>query len=149
MNGAMSCIRHACANLILVKDDERGAGHITAVAGMHLGTPQIVSSVEVLSDYFINHYNCIKVPVGADAATRHAVEKLLQYSSLTQQLVANGRNYAAKWLTHEAATQRMFRAIDRVFREEKTQEADPEWLAFMGSFSEIHSDGRESASESI
>jgi hypothetical protein len=141
MHGAMSCIRHSRANLILVNDSERGAGHITAVAGMELDTPQIASDVDVLSDYFIDGYNCIQVPVGDVEAVRRALDAIINNPEFAKRLAMNGRHYAARWLTHEAATGRVFLAIDRMFSGKVQQAVDPEWTEFVSGLPGSHSHG--------
>jgi hypothetical protein len=127
MEDCLSCIKHSCANLILVKDDERGAGHITAVAAMLLGTPQIVSDAQVLSDYFVEGYNCIKVPMGDTASVRFAIEILLTRSDLAQELVLNGVDYASRWLTHGVTEARTLEAVGNLLSDDIINQVDPLW----------------------
>jgi hypothetical protein len=127
MEDCLSCIKHSCANLILVKDDERGAGHITAVAAMLLGTPQIVSDAQVLSDYFVDRYNCIKVPMGDFASVRSALEVLLTRSDLAGELALNGIDYASGWLTHGETEARTFAAVGNLLSDDTINQVDPIW----------------------
>lgn len=135
MERAMSCIKHALANLILVKDGERGAGHITAVAAMLLETPQIASTVEVLSDYLIDGYNCLAVPIGDADAIRDAIAAILSAPDMSAELASNGREYAGRWLSHQAATERVFAAVHKILCGESVQAVDPEWLRYFSSVS--------------
>ena len=127
MEDCLSCIKHSCANLILVKDDERGAGHITAVAAMQLGTPQIVSDAQVLSDYFVHGYNCIKVPMRDFASVRSALEVLLTRTDIARQLTLNGIDYALGWLTHEATEARTFATVEILLSNDTIDQVDPLW----------------------
>ncbi|MBR0995457.1 glycosyltransferase [Bradyrhizobium japonicum] len=131
MDDSMSCILHASANLVLVKDGNRGAGHITAVAGMMLGTPQISSNMDVLNDYLIGGFNCISVPPGNIDAIRDAVNTILLYPNRRMALVANGVAFASRWLTHSAAQKRVFESIDRMLENKPQQIVDPQWTDFM------------------
>jgi hypothetical protein len=127
MEDCLSCLKHSRANLILLKDDERGAGHITAVAAMLLGTPQIVSDAQVLYDYFVDGYNCLKVPMSNSASVRSAIELLLTRSDLAQGLVLNGVDYASRWLTHGVTEARTFGAVEKLLSDDTINQVDPVW----------------------
>lgn len=127
MEECLSCIKHARSNLILIKDNERGAGHITAVAAMMLGVPQIVSDASVLNDYFIDGYNCIKVDIGNASAVRAAIVGLLASSDLAKALAENGRDYASRWLTHRATEGRTFDVIGDLLSGRAVVQVDPSW----------------------
>lgn len=131
MDEAMSCILHASANLVLVKDSNRGAGHITAVAGMLLGTPQISSDMEVLNDYLIDDFNCITIAPRNIDAIRRAIDTILLRPDFREKLVANGLAYASRWLTHSAAQKRVFESIDRMFANKPQHTIDPQWEEFI------------------
>ena len=127
MEDCLSCIRHSRANLILVKDDERGAGHITAVAAMLLGTPQIVSDALVLRDYFVDGYNCLNVPIGDSASVRSAIKVLLTKSQIAKGLGLNGIYYASRWLTHGVTEASTFGAIGNLLSDDPINQVNPIW----------------------
>lgn len=127
MEDCLSCIKHSRANLILVNDDQRGAGHITAVAAMLLGTPQIVSDARVLNDYFVDGYNCIKVPIGNAASVQSAIEMILTSSTLSSELSLNGRLYASRWLTRAAVEKGTFGVVAALLSGCAISSVDPTW----------------------
>ena len=123
----LSCIEHALANLILVKDDERGAGHITAVSGMLLGAPQIYSDVSVLGDYLIDGVTGVAAPVGDADAVAAAIRRISENKPQTDQLTAAARDYALTWLSHDATARRQADLIMSVINKTPFEQVDPEW----------------------
>jgi glycosyltransferase involved in cell wall biosynthesis len=90
----------ALANVILVKDEARGAGHITAVAGMLLGRPHIFSDVGTLKGYLKDGRDGIAVPLHDAAAVRDAVRRLASDSALAKRMGRAGREHALRELSH-------------------------------------------------
>jgi glycosyltransferase involved in cell wall biosynthesis len=133
-NDTLDCIAHARANLILLKDNDRGAGHITAVAAMLAGTPQIFSDVEVIRDYLVDGISAIGIGLGDAAALRRALETLLASPALAAALSANAKSYAERWLTDPAATARMLLALDCLSAKVQLPSVDPHWLAAFEEF---------------
>ena len=133
-NDTLDCIAHARANLILLKDNDRGAGHITAVAAMLAGTPQIFSDVEVIRDYLVDDVSAIGIGLGDAAALRRAIELLLASPALAAALSANAKSYAERWLTDQAASARELFALDCVYANVKLPSVDPQWLAAFEEF---------------
>ena len=127
-NETLDCIKNALASAILLKDNDRGAGHITAVAAMFSGTPQIVSDVEVLRDYFIDGVSAITVPLGDVQAVRIAIERLISDRAYSERLVENARRYAERWLTNERVTKRITYALTKLVERQELATVDPEWL---------------------
>jgi glycosyltransferase involved in cell wall biosynthesis len=127
-NDTLDCIKNARANLILVKDDDRGAGHITAVAAMFAGTPQIFSDVEVLRDYLVDGVSATEIPLGDAYALRAAIEKMLANPTLASALSENAKSYAERWLTNEAASGRVVFALDQLRQNVRLPTVDPKWL---------------------
>jgi len=136
LDETLDCIKNAAANLVLLKDNERGAGHITIVAAMFSGTPQIVSDVDVIRDYVVDGVSAITVPLRDPQAVRRAIERLLNDPSCAARLSANARRYAQRWLTNERAVERSVSALDKLANGEKIDTVDPEWLHAYEVFAE-------------
>ena len=128
LNETLDCIKNALANAILLKDNDRGAGHITAVAAMFSGTPQIVSDVDVLKDYFIDGVSAITVALGDARAVRTAIERLISDRAYSERLIANARGYAERWLTNESVSKRIACALTKLVEGQELATVDPEWL---------------------
>lgn len=96
----IDCIRHAVANVILVQDADRGAGHITIVTAMHCGRPQIISDVDTALDYFIPGVHALTVPLGDVQAVRAAMQALLDDPGRADRMGAAAADYAARELSH-------------------------------------------------
>jgi glycosyltransferase involved in cell wall biosynthesis len=125
----LDCIRNAAANAILLKDNERGAGHITAVAAMLSGVPQIVSDVEVIRDYLVDGVSAIAVPLGDADAVRSAIGRLIADPAHAAKLSGNARAYARRWLTNTAVSERIVGALNKLANGERIAPVDPDWLA--------------------
>lgn len=127
-NACLDCIRHALANVILVKDDARGAGHITAVQAMLLGKPQVISDVAVLRDYFVDGRHGITVPTGDVAAARRAIAHLLDHPEKASEYGENARRHAETWFSEDREARQVERIIDAVAADQPLPACDPTWL---------------------
>jgi glycosyltransferase involved in cell wall biosynthesis len=101
----------ALANVILVKDSGRGAGHITAVSGMLLEKPHIFSDVPTLSEYLRDGMDGIAVPLRDVTATREAMLRLGSDPALASRMGRAGRRRALAEMSHERFTERLVSAI--------------------------------------
>ena len=128
-NSTLDCILNASANLILLKDNNRGAGHITTVAAMFAGTPQVFSDVEVIRDYLIDGVTALGTPLGDGRALRGAINALFRQPKLKAELCHNAKLYAERWLTHAAALKRTLAVLDGLWDDKLLCSVDPEWLA--------------------
>jgi glycosyltransferase involved in cell wall biosynthesis len=133
-NDTLDCIAHARANLIVLKDNDRGAGHITAVAAMLVGTPQIFSDVEAIRDYLVDGVSAIGIGLGDAMALRRAIEDLLANPALGAALSANAKSYAERWLTHQGASGRVQLALECLSDNVELPSVDPQWLAAFEEF---------------
>lgn len=134
MDETLDCMRQALASLILLKDGERGAGHITAVAAMLLGTPQIVSDSEVITDYVVDGVSALTVKLGDAPAVQAAIERLRKDRAYAEWISANAKEYAEQWLTNTPAARRVARALSRAARGEPSEFADGAWLETFENF---------------
>ena len=91
----------ALANVILVKDSTRGAGHITAVAGMLLAKPHIFSDVETLSGYLKDGRYGIGIPLGDPAALNRAVTRLASDPALATKMGNAARDHALREMSND------------------------------------------------
>lgn len=129
LNETLDCIRNARANTILLLDGERGAGHITAVAAMFAGVPQIVSDVDVIKDYLVDGFSAMAVPLGDHEAVSAAIKTIIENSGRAAELSANARGYADRWLTNERVSERIVNALNGLRDGDENTTVDPNWLA--------------------
>jgi len=127
MADCVDCLRHAIANVVLVKDADRGAGHITAVLAMLLGKPQIVSDVTPLQDYFIDGQHGIGVPVGDVSAVRAAIRTLLNDPVQSGTFGVNARRYAERWFGEQREARQLEFLVAAVLAGDAIPACDPEW----------------------
>jgi glycosyltransferase involved in cell wall biosynthesis len=125
----LDCIKNALANVILLKDNFRGAGHITAVAAMFAEVPQIVSEADVLKDYLIPEFSALTVPIGDAQAVRRSLERLVNDRAYAVKLSANAKRYAERWLTNACVSERIATALTALIRNDEVPGVDPEWFA--------------------
>ncbi len=114
-NTCLDCIRHSFANVILLKDDLRGAGHITLVSAMFLGVPQIISCAAVLEDYFIHEEHGLMIPIGSAHAFRSALDKLHKNPELKQKMGHSSQEYALKNFTNNAIAEHFVSIVGEEF----------------------------------
>lgn len=124
----LACIQKAEANLILVRDDDRGAGHITAVAAMHLGVPQIYTRAAVLGDYLIDGVTGIAAPVGDADAVAAAIGRVRSEPGFARAMAEAAKTYAARWLSHEATARRQAALILAAIDGAPVERVDAAWL---------------------
>lgn len=101
----------AVANLILVKDETRGAGHITAVAGMLLERPHIFSNADTLSGYLEDGLHGIAVPLHDVRAVSDAVRRLSSDRAYAGRLGLAGRERALRDMSHAVFMDRIGNVI--------------------------------------
>lgn len=99
------------ANVILVKDETRGAGHITAVAGMLLAKPHIFSDVETLSGYLIDERDGIAVPLGDSVAFNLALRRLASDPALATNMGNAAREHALREMSHDRFMDRLIKVL--------------------------------------
>jgi len=108
----LSIMAQAAIQLILVEDGERGAGHISAVAGLFLGVPHVFTDVATLSDYLVDGVTGVGVPLKNPEAIAAAVARLSSDPALRTTLVDNGLEFARANLTDRVFTERCLDVID-------------------------------------
>jgi|GEM_PF-4226585 len=103
----MFWIDRSVANVILVNDEMRGAGHITAVLGMLLKRPHIFSHAQTIADYLQapDHGIAVAMHDAGDAA--RAMQLLIAQPQLAQEMALRGHQHAKQDLSHAAVTRRM------------------------------------------
>lgn len=127
MDACLSCIRHSKINVVLVNDNERGAGHITIVASMLMKKPQIISDVSVVKEYFVDGVHGVSVPVGDSGRVKSAIIQLLD-NDLTNIYGEQAFQYASKYFVNEVPSKRLVEIIVTVAGNKKPRECNEEWL---------------------
>ncbi len=107
MEDCITCVRHSIGNVLLVKDANRGAGHITAVMGMFLAKPHIFTDVSTIQDYLQHDFSGIGVQAASVDAVAYAMRIIIENKELAMKLGENGRTFAEKELSHTAALLRI------------------------------------------
>ena len=115
MEECLNYVAGAFAHLVLVCDDLRGAGHISAVSAMLLSKPQIFSDVSTLSDYLITDFNGIAVGIGDVKAIADAICKLQNQPEFAARLGESGKNFALDLMTHAQSTTRCAEAVKSAY----------------------------------
>jgi glycosyltransferase involved in cell wall biosynthesis len=127
MDSCLSCIRHAKINVVLVKDGDRGAGHITIVAAMLMKKPQIISDVAVVKEYFIDGVHGVSVPLADSQRVRDAIVKLKD-KEFFQSCGKNSSQYANKYFTNNTSSKRFVDVVQSTINNQKVDVCDPVWL---------------------
>ncbi|HEY0433677.1 MAG TPA: glycosyltransferase, partial [Chitinophagaceae bacterium] len=110
----LDVMQQSAVVVTLLKDDRRGAGHITVVSAMHLGKPQVFSSARVLRDYVQDGEHGIAVPIGDAVRVRMAVLDLLSNRDKSEYYAARAREFAVARLSNEVFQEQILKAIYKV-----------------------------------
>jgi len=133
MADCVSCIRNAAANVTLLLDDSRGAGHITVVTAMHLGVPQIYSETAVLREYFCVPGYGQAVPIRDPEQVASAMRDVLNQTVRpgTGDFVAERKAFAQRWLSNDSSARRMFDVILAAVEGRRIDFVDPDWDSWL------------------
>lgn len=113
MEECAACVRYSLANVILVKDADRGAGHITAVMGMQFAKPHIFTAVPTLSDYLVPDQHGIGVKLENVTEVTEAMIQLLNNTDLATRMGQAAQRDAGMIHSHTAAQNRIFDVITK------------------------------------
>ena len=125
-------IQGSVANVILVNDASRGAGHITIVTAAHCARPQIISDVDTASDYFVAGEHALVVPLHDPAATREAMRRLLDDPARADEMGRASAEHAGRWLTHASRTERLAAILRSWWTTGAFDPVDPDWARARG-----------------
>lgn len=107
MEECAACVRFSLANVVLVKDANRGAGHITAVMGMLFAKPHIFTIVPTLHDYLETDRHGFGVKLGDTAAVADAMTVLRNNSRRAAEFGKMAQFDAQNLHSHNAALERL------------------------------------------
>ncbi|MEW6251267.1 MAG: glycosyltransferase family 4 protein [Planctomycetota bacterium] len=130
MEACMRILAGAVASVVPILDATTGAGHITIVAAMQLGRPQIVSRVETVREYFFERVHGWAVEPRSPVALRAALQELLGDPPLAARMGTAAARFANQWLS-EAAAVRHLRAVLAAWRSARPYPLEPPgWSAY-------------------
>ncbi|MFT3988468.1 hypothetical protein [Aestuariivirga sp.] len=109
----MFWIERAVANVILVNDEMRGAGHITAVLGMLLKRPHIFSRAQTIADYLQAPDHGIAVAMHDADDTARAMQLVIAQPQRAQEMALRGYQHARHDLSHAAVTRQMADLVEQ------------------------------------
>jgi hypothetical protein len=121
----IDCIRNSKINLTLLRDDQRGAGHITVVTALHLGVPQIHSDAQVLKEYVPFAFLSAPVPIGDAQGVASKILAILKGEPPGTQ--AKRKEFAERWLSHASAMRRLGAIVLASVDHKELSLTDPEW----------------------
>lgn len=105
----LACLRDSLFSAVLLKDDSRGAGHITMVAAMLLGKAQVVSDAQVIADYVNAPEHALKVPMNDVNNCAHAFQRLATDTTLRQHMERQAKDHATRHCTNDAVADEFLR----------------------------------------
>ncbi|WP_108395441.1 glycosyltransferase [Devosia submarina] len=139
MDDCIDCIRNAAINVTLLRDGERGAGHITVVTALHLGARQVHSNTDVLREYLPSKRFSIPVPIRDAAAVAEAMRMALEPEP--ESLSKARRVFAKKWLSHTRATERIAAILAATLEGRALPLTPPEWDSWLQHERSLDSEG--------
>ena len=113
MEECAACVKYSLANVILVNDADRGAGHITAVMGMQFAKPHIFTDVPTLRDYLVPDQHGIGVALKDVTAVTNAMLAFMNDDKLAFRFGQAAQTDARAIHSHVAAQNRIFEIISK------------------------------------
>jgi len=89
----------------MLKDDSRGAGHITMISAMLMGRPQIITQAEVVQDYLELGRHAVGVPFNQPEAAAQAMRWVLEHSEQARHQARAAQRLALERYTNAAIGQ--------------------------------------------
>lgn len=129
----LDCLRRCVASVILLKDDGRGAGHITAVAAMQMGVPQIFTQAQVLAEYCVDGVAGIAVPFGDVGATAAAMIRLQSDAALRANVADRAKSFGWRWCSNAASSNRQVELVLSCVEGRAAAQVDPQWIEFVAT----------------
>lgn len=127
MHDCIRLIRSARLSLVLLNDDDRGAGHITSVIAMSVGTPQIITRSNSLREYFIDGlHGFATIPKNPEDVARK-VKLLISDRKLHRLMSTNGAEYANRWFSEDYGSKQLSAIIEAVLFNRDLGPFDPQW----------------------
>jgi glycosyltransferase involved in cell wall biosynthesis len=112
----LSIIQQSAISVTLLKDETRGAGHITTVSSMLLGKPQIFSDADVLRDYVTAGQHGIAVPIGDTYRVREAILELFDDEDRLDKYGTQARDFATSYLSNDVFQKRLASVLSAFLR---------------------------------
>lgn len=140
MADCVNCIRNAAANVTLLRDGSRGAGHITVVTAMHLGVAQIYSDTDVLREYFPLRGFGLPVPIGDAGSVADRMRQILASADSPEaaRLAAARRAFAARWLSNASFASRVSAILLAMIEGRQPPRLDPDWQLWLDHDATTH-----------
>ena len=113
MEECAACVKYSLANVILVNDADRGAGHITAVMGMQFAKPHIFTDVPTLRDYLVPDQHGIGVALKDVTAVTNAMLAFINDDKLAFRFGQAAQTDSRANHSHLAAQNRIFDIISK------------------------------------
>ena len=129
----LDCLRRSVASAVLLRDDGRGAGHITAVAAMQMGVPQVFTRAEVLAEYCVDGVAGLAVPFGDVEATAAAMIRLRTDTALHAQISDSAKAFGWRWCSNAASSQRQAELVLSCVEGRAAVPVDPQWTAWVAT----------------
>ena len=114
MPNCLAIIRDSVANIILVNDNKRGAGHITAVASMLLKKPQIISDVDTIKDYFDDN-QAFFTPLFDAKSVADYINLIESDPKLANEMGENGYKFAKENCSNAHFIDQFFSVLRQVY----------------------------------
>jgi glycosyltransferase involved in cell wall biosynthesis len=111
LDKCLEIMRRSTAIVTLLKDESRGAGHITIVSAMHLAKPQVFSDAAVLRDYVQDGVHGVAVPIGDADRVRQAVLRLLSDAAVCERYAVQAQRFACDFLSNAAFQNEILQAL--------------------------------------
>lgn len=100
---AMTILSNASVNVTPLKDASTGAGHITIVAAMQLGIPQLLTKLETIDDYFLDGQHGFFIEKDNSDSLVDKLTLLMKDDNLREKMKKNSISFSNKWLVEQAA----------------------------------------------
>lgn len=125
MDDCLNCMQNSLLNAIILNDDSRGAGHITLVASMMMGKPQIFTKAKAIAEYCENSVHGFSLENKTFECFEHAIKKALNVECY-DFLSNNAKEMAGKYFTNQVFSESVKKII---VGDKSIEEIDIKWFS--------------------
>ncbi len=100
---AMTVLANSAVSVVPIKDVSTGAGHMTIVAAMQLGIPQLLTKLETVDDYFLDQKHGFYIEVGDVESMSDNLNKIIGDEGLHETIRLEAESFSKKWLVEQSS----------------------------------------------
>jgi len=111
---AMTILANSIVSVVPIKDVSTGAGHMTIVAAMQLGIPQLITRLETVDDYFLDNKHGFYIDQGNVNSMSEKLNELIGDTEFYEVIRKETAKFSEKWLMEHSAVTFLKKYFDAI-----------------------------------